>query len=151
MIAPSTPTPQQPTVPPVVPPRTARKENFQRYRSLSKKFTKLPDKIPNVPTMITMMIDTLEYFCQIILMETNLDKLRDLQIRLEQLIVATLHSTHCPQPNAQSTPIIGRVGPGFGPFGRLGLGRLAQCHFAVSTCQEPIVQRNIAICPMRND
>ena len=66
-----------------MPPRTARKENFQRYRSLSKVFTKLPDKIPNVPTM---MIDMLEYVCHIILMETDLDKLRDLQIRLEQLL-----------------------------------------------------------------
>ena len=68
-----------------------------------------------------MMIDMLEYICQIILMETNLDKLGDLQIRLEQLIVATQHSTHCPQPSAQSAQLVA-----FGPFGRLCLPRFLQ-------------------------
>jgi Myb-like DNA-binding domain len=80
------------TFPPAMPARVAaaaspdgRQNNFQRYRSLSKVFTSLPDKLPDVGDM---MCDMIEYLCQVMLMENSLDleRLSTLQIRLEQLL-----------------------------------------------------------------
>ena len=69
----------------------ASEKNLRRLRSISKVFTTLPDTLPDHQTM---MVDQVEYWCHIVLLETEPEKVASHKIQLEAACQALTQTDH---------------------------------------------------------